>query len=121
MRKLDFEKLQANDFVDLDSLITKFKEYCVEVLEYSEAEANVISAEMKVPYTASYIFEEFEALVKLDGVEYEVRSCYTNFDYCGEFLPESVKPFEFYTLYDRSTIKNNTGAEYIQARKLFIV
>ena len=121
MKKLNLDKVKTKDFVNGDVLVRKFQEYLMKNLDYSEVEAQIASSDMKNPYTAPYVFQDAIAVMDIEGTQYEVRFCHTNFTYCGIYCPENIKPFEFYVFYDRSTIKNNIGAEYIAAKKFFIV
>lgn len=121
MKNFNFRNLKAEELLELEDLVKRFKEYCKNVLGYSENEAELAAVDMKTPYDTPYVFEEYEMMLTFENVEYEVRFCYTNFDACGLFYLENVEPFEFYTLYDKSTIKNGTVGEYKNARKKFVV
>lgn len=122
MKKIDIDKLTANNLVDYAVLATAFKKYLMQVLFYDEFEADfVVSTDFENPYDTPFIMQDYEGTISLNGKEYEVRSCKTEFCSVGLFHLASEPPFEFYMLIDLETLPDNTVASYRKARKVYVV
>ena len=83
---------------------------------YSAEEADMAVYDFPDPYNNTYLVEEFEDYIEVDGIEYERNSSYTDLTRCGI---DHVPPFKFYTLYQKSDIPNHKVIEYMNAQKLF--
>lgn len=122
MSKVNWRKLTSNDLMDHASISAAFKTYLIEVIGYSESEADfIIAADFANPYNTSFIMQDFERMVNVDGKEYEVRSCYTDFSACGLFHPAKVKRFKFYMLFDLETLPDQTVASYSKSKKWYLL
>lgn len=120
MRKINLDKLKSEDLKDGEALIEAYKVYLKKKLKYSEWEADMASSDLENPYNTPYIMQDYEQSVEIDGVCYEIRSCHTDFCVCGLFELANAKPFEFYMLFDMSTVPNRTVGEYSGARKMYV-
>ena len=76
---------------------------------------------MENPYDAPFVLQEYEGNFTIDGIEYEVRACHTDFCYCGLFYLSDVQPFEFYMLFDTSTMSDGTVGGYSSATKKYLI
>ena len=86
MKKIDIDKLTANNLVDYAVLATAFKKYLMQVLFYDEFEADfVVSTDFENPYDTPFIMQDYEGTISLNDKEYEVRSCKTEFCSVGLF------------------------------------
>ena len=122
MREINFNNLTGKDLIDLAALTEVFKNYLMEVLEYNETEADfVIAADFENPYDTPYIMQDYEGEYTVEGKDYEVRSCYTDFTVCGMFHLEDKPPFEFYMFFDLETLPDDTIVAYQNARKMYLV
>lgn len=121
MIKGDFRNVKRSDLVDVEVLVERFKEYLKKELDYSDAEAEIGALDMNDPYRASFVSQDHVGSHKIRMVEYEVRYCRTDFCRCGLFHLADVKPFEFYMLFEKASLKSNTVASYMDANKKFII
>jgi hypothetical protein len=121
MREIDLDELTFDDLVDGDMLIAAFIGYLKETLDYTDDEAKMAATDMEDPYNAPYVMQDYEGIYEVDGVDYEVRSCYTDFCACGLFHLAGVEPFEFYMLFNAEDIEDESVSSYMNARKMFIV
>ena len=121
MKTIDFDNIKACDLTDGDGLLEAYKTYLQEVLEYSEFEAEIAATDMENPYDAPFVLQEYEGNFTIDGIEYEVRACHTDFCYCGLFYLSDVQPFEFYMLFDTSTMSDGTVGGYSSETKKYLI
>jgi hypothetical protein len=122
MRDIDFGNLTSKDLIDHAALSEAFKKYLIEVLGYDEGEANfVISADFENPYDTSYITQDYEGEYAVDGKDYEVRSCQTDFCAVGLWNLAELSPFEFYMFFDLETMPDTTIGSYRKAKKLYLI
>ena len=121
MREVDFDSLKSSDLVDVEVLVEHFKDYLKRELDYSDVEAEIGAIDMNNPYRAQFIEQDYEGEFEIDGIEYEVRYCCTDFCLCGLFHLADVTPFEFYMLFDKSTMKDETVSSYMKSDKKFII
>lgn len=121
MKEISLNDLKREDLVSGEQLVQAYKEYLKAELGYDEFEAEFASEDMKNPYDTPYILQEYEGDYDVDGVWYEIRKCETNFCYCGMFHLSGVKPFEFYMLFDKSTMDGDTVGDYSAAKKMFVL
>ena len=120
MRKLNYEKLKKSALTDLEGLKAAFIKYLMEKLDYFEGEAKyVANTDMNDPYSAPYIVQDYDGNIVLDGEEYEVRKCHTDFCMCGMFHYADKTPFQFYMFILKSDLSDNTVGSYMKARKLY--
>lgn len=117
---IDLNKVQSTDFIDTDALVEAFKKYTMAELGYDEFGAEIAASDMKDPYNAPYIVQEYEGDYTIGGKAYSVRECKTDFMRCGLYELANVTPFEFYMLIDLDTLENQTVGAYTKAKKLYI-
>lgn len=122
MKNIDLNNITSKDLVDHANISEAFKNYLKTVLGYDESEANfVVATDFKCPYDTPFIMQDFEGVYAVDGKEYEVRSCHTDFCACGLFHLAGLPPFEFYMLFDLETMPNQTVGSYRNARTKYLV
>lgn len=121
MKELDFSTLTEVNLVDLNILIDSFKAYVKRELGYDDIEAQIAAEDMENPYDVPYIVQDHIDTVEVAGVRYEVRYCHTDYCACGLFHLADVKPFAFYILFDKSTLKGHSVRAYKKAAKKYIV
>ena len=122
MREVNFNNLTCNDLIDHAAISEAFKKYLMEVLEYSEGEADfVISTDFENPYNTPFIIQDYEGNYTVDGKEYEVRLCRTDFSACGLWHMAELPPFEFYMFFDLETLPDTTVGSYQKSRKLYLI
>ena len=121
MKTIDFDNIKACDLTDGDGLLEAYKTYLQEVLEYSEFEAEIAATDMENPYDAPFVLQEYEGNFTIDGIEYEVRACHTDFCYCGLFYLSAVQPVEFSMFFDTSTMSDGTVGGYSSATKKYLI
>ena len=121
MRNIDLEKITSSDLIDHAILSKAFKNYLMEVLEYSEYEADfVIASDFGLPYDTPFIMQDYEGRFVVDGKDYEVRMCRTDFCACGMFHLAELPPFEFYMFFDLDTMPDTTVGSYRKAKTLYL-
>ena len=121
LKQLDFSTLTAEDLVDLNVLIDAFKNYVKREFGYDDIEAQIAAEDMENPYNTPYIMQTYMDTVEIAGVSYEARYCHTDFCACGLFHLASAAPFEFYMLFDTSTLSDQTVRSYARAKKKFVL
>lgn len=122
MRDIDFDTITAEDFLDHADIAQKFKAYLMDVIGYDEDDADFVTrTDFANPYNTPFIEQDFEGEYTIDGKDYEVRSCKTNFMIVGLFHLEDVQPFEFYMLFDQATLPDNCVRSYQNADKKYII
>ena len=112
---------KREELVELDAFIEAFKDHMRREAGYGDWELSMLTCDLKDPYNTPYIMQDFLDNRVIDGVEYEVRRCYTNFAVCGLFHLMNVAPFKFYMLIDCSTLENGTVGAYSKARKMYVI
>jgi hypothetical protein len=110
MRDINLNNLTRKDLMDHDAISEAFKKYLMDVL-----------GDFENPYDTPFILQDYEGDYTVDGKEYEVRSCHTDFCYCGLFHLADKEPFEFYMFFDRETMSDNTVGSYQNATKLYLI
>lgn len=121
MREIDLENLTSQDFIDYGAIAAKFKDYLMLVLGYEEYEADfIISSDFENPYDTPFIMQDYEGTFTVDGKNYEVRLCRTDFRLVGLFHLVDVPPFEFYMFIDLDTLPNKSVGAYQNARKAYL-
>ena len=122
MREIDLDAVTAEELLDHAAIAQEFKKYLMDVLGYFEDEADfVVKCDFENPYDTPFILQDYEGDYIVDGKEYEVRSCHTDFCYCGLFHLADKEPFEFYMFFDRETMSDNTVGSYQNATKLYLI
>lgn len=122
MREIDLDKLTAKDLIDHTAISHAFKNYLMEVLEYDEIEADfVVSTDFENPYNTPFIMQDYEGEYSVDGKNYEVRSCRTDFCVCGLWHLAELPPFEFYMFIDLDTLPDTTVGSYQRATKMYLL
>lgn len=122
MRAIDFDNIAGKDLIDYDGISSAYKKYLIDVMGYEEDEANfVINMDFSNPYDTPYIIQDYEGVYKVDGKEYEVRSCYTDFTCVGIFDYAEIEPFVFYMLIDKETLTDSMISTYRNARKMYLI
>lgn len=120
MKSID--NIVSSDLVNLKSLSDKFREYLMAVLEYDEEEAAfVVDMDFADPFLAPYIDNEYEGDVTVDGVEYEVYSGVSAFENVGMYLDDDLPAFEFYTMFEKATIKDDSLKAYKEAKRVYVL
>lgn len=121
MKKFVLEEITSSDLIDHAAIAQEFKNYLMNTLEYDEFEADfVVENDFSNPYDTPFILQDFEDRITIDGTEYEVRFCRTDFCACGLFHFADVEPFEFYMLFDMNTMADTTVGSYQRARKMYL-
>lgn len=116
------ENLVSSDLVKWEMLAHKFKRYLMNVLDYDKEEADfVIDVDFRDPFVVPYIDYDYEGDVAIDGVEYEVYNGTSAFENVGMFLEDGTPAFEFYTLFDKSTLKDDSLESYKKAKKAYVL
>ena len=121
MRQINYDELTSKDLLDVAVLLEAYKKYLKEVLEYDDFEATFVASEMENPYNVPYVIQEHVIDCEIDGVEYSVRQCKTDFCQCGMFHLVDKEPFEFLMFFNNEDIENGTVGEYSKARKKYII
>lgn len=122
MREVDLDSLESKDLVEHATLAEAFKTYLMEVLDYDEGEADfVVSTDFGNPYDTPFIMQDYEGQFTVEGKEYEVRFCHTDFCACGLFHLADVEPFEFYMFFDMETLPDNKVGSYQSAKKRYLI
>ena len=122
MREIDLDKITGKDLIDHATLSDAFKKYLMEVLGYDEGEAAfVVAADFENPYDTPFIAQDYEGTYSVDGKEYEVRSCRTDFCACGLWHLVEMPPFEFYMFFDLETLPDTTVGSYQRSRKMYLI
>lgn len=122
MREINLDNITGNDLIDYEGIARAFKKYLMDILEYDEDEADyIIKTDFSDPYDTPYILQDYEGIYTVDGKEYEVVSCHTDFCYVGMFEYAELEPFEFYMFFDKETLPDHMVISYRNARKMFII
>lgn len=121
MRKFDFKNIKSSDLVDVEGLVEQYKKYLKKFLNYSDIEAEIGAIDMNDPYKAQFISQDYVGSYEIDGMEYVIRYCRTDFCRCGLFHLADVTPFEFYMLFEKASLKDQTVGSYVDANKKFII
>lgn len=122
MRKVDLDNLNGKDLIDHAGIAEAFKSYLMNVLEYDEGEADfVVSTDFENPYDTPFIMQDYEGKYTVDGKDYEVRSCRTDFCACGLWHLAEKPPFEFYMFFDLETLPDTTVGAYQKSRKMYLI
>ena len=122
MREVDLDNLTGKDLIDHAAISEAFKKYLMEVLEYDEGEADfVVSTDFENPYNTPFIMQDYEGEYTVDGKDYEVRSCRTDFCACSLWHLAELPPFEFYMFFDLETLPDTTVGSYQKSRKMYLI
>ena len=122
MREINFDNLPGKDLIDHATISEAFRSYLMEVLEYDEDEADfVVSTDFENPYNAPFIMQDYEGTYTVEGKNYEVRSCRTDFCVCGLWHLAELPPFEFYMFFDLETLPDTTAGSYQRATKMYLL
>ena len=122
MRNVDLNNLTRKDLMDHDAISEAFKKYLMDVLGYFEDEADfVVKCDFENPYNTPYILQDYEGEYTVEGKNYKVYLCHTDFCYCGLFQHADKKPFKFYMFFDIETLPDNTVGSYQNATKLYLI
>ena len=121
MKDINIHNLTKKDLVSNDELLKAYKIYLQEELDYSGWEVEMAASDLVNPYEAPFIIQDYEGNVEIDGIEYEVRSCHTDYCYCGLFHLANVKPFEFLMLFVADDVQDSSVGSYSDATKLFVL
>ena len=121
MREIDLDAVTGKDLVDHAAVAQAFKKYLMDVIGYVDGDADFVTRnDFENPYDTPFIEQDYEGDYTIDGKDYEVRSCKTNFMMVGLFHLADVEPFEFYMLLDKETLPDNCVGTYQSARKMYI-
>lgn len=122
MREIDINNLTGKNLIDHNGISEALKNYFIETLGYDDFIAEfVVSEDFQNPYTTPYIVQEYVDEAFVDGKEYEVRWCRTDFCMCGLYHLAELPPFEFYMFIDRETMPDDSVSSYMNARKMYMV
>ena len=122
MRKVDLDNLASKDLIDHTAISEAFKNYLMDVLEYDESEADfIVCVDFENPYNTPFIMQSYEGKYTVDGKDYEVRLCYTDFATCGLWRLAERSPFEFYMLFDLDTMPDTTVESYQASKKMYLI
>lgn len=122
MRDINFNNLTNEDLLDHDAISETFKKYLMDVLGYFEDEADfVVKCDFEKPYDTPFILQEYEGEYTVEGKDYKVYFCHTDFCRCGLFHLADKEPFEFYMFFDLVTLPDNTVSSYQNATKLYLI
>ncbi len=121
MRKVNLNRITGKDLVDHAGIAEAFKKYLMNVFEYDETDADiVVSGDFENPYDTPYIIQDYEGKYTVDGKEYEVMSCRTDFCACGLWHLAEKPPFKFYMFIDLETLPDRTVGSYKASRKMYL-
>lgn len=121
-REINLDNLTNKDLLDHSAIAERFKQYLMEVLEYDADEADfVVKCDFENPYDTPFIMQDYEGNYTIEGKEYEVRFCYTEFKAVGLWHLEDKDPFEFYMFFDLETLPNKNVRSYKNAKKLYLI
>ena len=122
MRDIDLDAVTGKDLLDHAAIAQEFKKYLMDLIGYDDGDADFVTrTDFANPYDTPFIEQDFEGEYTIDGKEYEVRSCKTNFMMVGLFHLADVEPFEFYMLFDKETLPDNGVRTYQKAEKKYII
>ena len=122
MRNIDLDNISSKDLIDYDGISGAYKKYLMDVMGYEEDKADfVIKTDFLNPYDTPYILQDYEGNYTIDGKEYEIRSCRTDFCCVGMFDFADIIPFEFYMLIVKDDLPDDSVATYRKASKMYIV
>ena len=122
LSKINLNQISEKDLIDHAAISDAFKKYLMDVLDYSEDEANfVASTDFANPYNTPFIVQDYKGNYIIDGCEYEVRTCSTNFCIVGLYHLADVTPFKFYMFFDLKTLPDQTVGSYQSARKMYLI
>jgi len=122
MRNINLDKVTISDLIDHEGISRAFKAYLTDILGYDEDEADfVVENDFENPYDTQYIFQDFEGNYVVDGKNYEVMLCHTDFSVMGMYHLCGLEPFEFYMYIDKEDLGDHTVGSYSKARKLYLV
>lgn len=121
MKRINLKRIKETDLISKDALLECYKAYLKNELGYDEFEVEIASMDMNNPYNFEALIQDYVGDCEIDGVEYSVRFCHTDFCRCGLFRLSDVNPFEFYMLFDKSTMSGNAVGAYMNANKKYIV
>ena len=120
MREIILADIKFEDLKSNEDLLNEYREYLRSELGYEGWEIEMAASDLVNPYTAPYIVQEYDDNYIIDGINYEVRYCHTDFKRCGLFHLADKKPFEFIMYIDTSTMKNKTVGSYSAAKKYYL-
>ena len=120
MRDIKLTETKFEDFKTNEELLDQYKEYLQDELGYSGWEVEMAASDLVNPYTAPYIVQEYDDNYDIDGIDYEVRYCHTDFRRCGLFHLADKKPFEFIMCIDTTTLEDKTVGSYSAAKKYYL-
>ena len=121
MREIDLDKITRDDLLEHKAIAQAFKDYLMDVLEYTDDEADfVVKNDFENPYDTPFIVQDFEGEYTIDGKDYEVRFCQTEFCAVGLFHLADVTPFEYYMFFDKADLKDDRVSTYRKAKKLYL-
>ena len=122
MREINLDQVTGKDLIDHAALAQAFKKYLMDVLDYSEREADfVVLSDFENPYNTPFIMQDYEGHYTIDGKEYKVYECHTDFCAVGLFHLSDVAPFEFYMYFDLETLTDDTVGAHQKARKMYLI
>ena len=122
MKEIDFNTLSENDLTDYDGIAAAFRKYLRKTMRYTVEEANfVVSTDFENPYNTPFVSQDFCCKCNIDGKQYEVRYCHTDFCMCGLYHLAEKPSFEFYMLIDLDTLPDKSVRSYQNANKMYIV
>ena len=120
MNETDLNNINPDDLKDFNELLSAYRKYLMDELGYDEEDAVLATSDFDDPYNMEYIVQDYEGEYSVDGVEYEVRSCHTDFMQIGLFHLAGVTPFEFYMFMNLEDIDGTVGS-YMNSRKKYVL
>ena len=73
------------------------------------------------PTQGAFLSQDYEGDITVDGMEYEVRFCETDFCLCDLFHLANLPASSFYILFDQAPMKDQTMWTYQKMKKKYVV
>lgn len=106
-------------FLNEEQIRTEFINYLIKRHSLDEDEAKFAACDFPDPFANCYLISEYECNVQIEGKEYKMYSCKT--DFCRfDTFSDKVSPFKFniYYYFEDKKITYTVG-EYREAPKLY--
>lgn len=106
-------------YVGKERLDEALVEYLKKVQHCDSFDVTMMLMDFKDPYTCCWIGREFVEDIEVDGKDYTVYACYTDFYHFRTFNNEDH--FKFYMLMHREDPGDHTVGAYMRSERLYIV
>ena len=113
------ENVTSADLIEKKALVDALVEYMVTVQYLDRSSMDLVLNDFEDFYACPWLREEYVGMRKIDGIEYEVRACWTDFSMFMSFTND--ERFKFYMLTHLKNANDRTVAAYIEADKKYIL